>query len=92
MKSNGLLMAALVLLVAIPMSARADCYTPEGRETVHIKYRQAMAAWSQNDPNAYADAQEQIKTDNATAQHAAADKRDQKQCAVWQKYISLSRK
>jgi hypothetical protein len=92
MKSNGLLVVALAFLVAMPVVARADCFTPEGRDIMHIKYQQAMAAWSQNDPKGYDDAQEQIKTDNAAAQHAAADKRDQKQCAVWQRYITLSRK
>jgi ABC-type transport system involved in cytochrome bd biosynthesis fused ATPase/permease subunit len=93
MKMARLALAAIAVLVATPIvSAHADCTTPEGRATMQAKYRQALAAWSMSDAKAYEEAQEQLQKDNYAAQHSAADKREQKQCAVWQKYIKLSRK
>jgi hypothetical protein len=93
MNTTRLLAVCAALSVTVPAwSARADCSTPEGRDIIHLKYRQAMAAWSQSNPQGYADAQDQLKADLATAQHASAEQRDQKQCAMWQRYITLSKK
>ncbi len=91
MKLARLAGLGIALAVAMPIvSAHADCRTPEGQSTVQIKFRQAMAGWSMNDPTAYAAAQEQLKKDMAAVQRYATEQRDQRKCAVWQRYIKLS--
>lgn len=87
MKMLCLMSALMAAAVASPLAgAQADCATPDGRATMRFKYSQAMAAWQENDPDAFAAAQDQMHADQSVAQRAG----DEKLCVFWTKYIRLS--
>ena len=73
MTGNLRILFLVGLLAVVPLAgAKAACDSEEARETTHIRYGQAMAAWQQNDQVAYEAAQEQLRTDAAKAKRAGA--------------------
>jgi hypothetical protein len=80
------LVAALLLVPAV--GAHAACTTPEARQTVQVRYAQAMAAWRQNDPTGFEAQDEQRLKDAATAKRSG----ELKECQFREKYIKLSHK
>jgi hypothetical protein len=75
-------------LLVVPLAARAACDSEQDRELVRIHYSQAMAAWQGNDPVGYEAAQEQMRTDAATARRGG----EVKQCQFWEKAIKQAHK